>query len=143
MKMKKILAGVLAGALTVTSLTLASFADNEETSSLISVKGNTKWYAINIDYEQTPIKKGTNTYTLSFTNENTYNDSFGVSGDDKGALEIIFADLSENLKDITLDSVSVDDEEKTIGGDTTPETKEYYWNGTDSPKAWDTSAQRN
>ena len=134
MKMKKILAGVLAGALTLTSLTLVSFADNEETSSYISVKGNTKWWAMNIDYEQTPIKKGTNTYTLSFTNENTYNDSFGVDGDDKGALEIIFSDLSENLKDITLDSVSVDDEEKTIGGDTTPETKEYYWDGTDSPK---------
>ena len=113
MKMKKLLAGLLAGAMTLTSLTLASFAaDGEETSSYIILNAHTANWGLR-GSQKIAIKKGTNEYTLSLTNKGGYNDSFKTETG-KGELTVRFYDAKENLKDMTLMSVSVDEVDKNF-----------------------------
>lgn len=102
MKFRRLMAASMAGVMAVSSSIVCQVTASAATMPYVRVKGNSKSWAMNVDYAcEKTLEGGTKQYTLTITNTATYGDSF-----DGGALKVVFSDPDKMGTDFKVVSVT-------------------------------------
>lgn len=127
MKLRKILAGFLAGAVAMSGMVVTSItASAAATTAWFYVKGASSSWSLNIPKEDITINEGTETYTVSYTHSGWDGSSiFDYSGDNPLSFYVFDPDQANSIKDVNV-VVEVDDVEK-LDFDVTPSWTPYVW----------------
>ncbi len=127
MKLRKILAGFLAGAVAMSSMVVTSItASAAATTAWFYVKGASSSWSLNIPKEDITINEGTETYTVSYTHDGWDGSSvFDYSGNNPLSFYVFDPDQANSIKDVNV-VVEVDDVEK-LNFDVTPSWTPYLW----------------